>query len=32
MSIHLDDIFSIDVLLPSSEALYNEAHGVNKDN
>lgn len=31
-SIPVEDVLSIDVLLPSSEALYNEAHGVNKSN
>lgn len=31
-SIPVNDVLPIDVLLPSSEALYNEAHRVNKDN
>ncbi len=31
-SIPAEDVLSIDVLLPSSETLYNEARGFNKDN
>ncbi len=31
-SIPVDDVLSTDVLLPSSEALYNEAHVIKKDN